>query len=317
MLRSNRMYDVCFRAMKGLPLPARKLTQLLIESVMARLICTNAVIVCSYVWMSNHVHMQVVSQDISALTHFHERLKKQLTDLLKRLLSLTHLNLWDNRTSLPQVLDLTSAIERIVYTYLNPVRAGIVSSIDDYEGCNTWREFLTAPASIDTFIEKEVPWVTAPDVPQLSQENPGIPEEKRVITHISDKAHQRSTYKLRVYPFKWLKVFGVTTPEQIEQIRSQIVKMVRDEEKRLAPKKRPLRRLDGFVATERYKPKKRERGIFMLASTQARRGAYLRQFRAFCARCKECFELMKQGATQIPWPPECFIPPAPRLCNVL
>jgi hypothetical protein len=316
MLRSNRMYDICFRAMQGLPLPTRNLTQLLIESVMARLICTHAVVVCSYVWMSNHVHMQVLSLDITDLTHFHERLKKQLTDLLKRLLSLQHLSLWRSRTSLPEVLDLQAAIERIVYTYLNPVRAGIVRSIDQYVGCNTWKEFLEAPASIDAFVEKEVPWVTAYDVPALSQENPGIPEEQRVVRHIRDRARHRSTFKLRVYPFKWLKAFGITDPVQIERIRAQIIKKVRDEEKNLAPKKDPVRRLDGFVVTDRYKPEKWERQVFMYGSTKSGRRAFLSVYRAFCKQCEECYALLKQGAKQIPWPPECFIPPAPKLCNV-
>jgi REP element-mobilizing transposase RayT len=283
---------------------------------MARLICTHAVIVCSYVWMSNHVHMQIISQDIADFTHFHERLKKQLTDLLKRLVSITHLNLWEKRTSVPEVLDLRAAIRRIVYTYLNPVRAGIVSSIDHYQGCNTWSDFLAAPASIDSFVEKEVPWIKATDIPPLSQENPGLPEERRAIREINDKAQGRSTFKLRVYPFRWLKAFGVTRPEQIERIRALIIQMVRDGEKKLAPRKEPNRRLDGFVVTDRYKPKKRERRIFMFASTKARRLKHLLEYRHFCRICDACYELMKQGVKQIPWPRECFIPPAPKLCNV-
>jgi hypothetical protein len=60
MLRSRRMYDLCFRAIQGLPLPARSLTNFLIQSIMVRLIFTEQVIVCNYVWMANHVHMQLV-----------------------------------------------------------------------------------------------------------------------------------------------------------------------------------------------------------------------------------------------------------------
>jgi hypothetical protein len=68
MPRSKKMYDLCFRSLRGLPLPARALTTLLIESIMGRLLRTEAIIVCSYVWMSNHVHMQVFSLDCQALT---------------------------------------------------------------------------------------------------------------------------------------------------------------------------------------------------------------------------------------------------------
>jgi hypothetical protein len=67
MLRSRRMYDICFRALQGLPLPARSLTTFLIESIMGRLIATEQVILCNYVWMANHLHMQIYSLDSSAL----------------------------------------------------------------------------------------------------------------------------------------------------------------------------------------------------------------------------------------------------------
>ena len=110
MLRSKRMYDVCFRAVEGLPLPARNLTKLIIESIIARLIKAENVVVCSYVWMANHPHIQLYSLDLTALTNFHERLKKRLTDHLKRLLGLSRLRLWDDRSTLAEVLDLDAGI---------------------------------------------------------------------------------------------------------------------------------------------------------------------------------------------------------------
>jgi hypothetical protein len=42
-----------------LPLPARALTRLLIETMIGRLLRTGVIIVCGYVWMNNHAHMQV------------------------------------------------------------------------------------------------------------------------------------------------------------------------------------------------------------------------------------------------------------------
>ena len=128
--------------------------------------------------------MQVFSLDCAALTRFHERLKKRLTDFLKRLLSLSQLNLWDNRTNIGEVLDLEAAIARVVYTYLNPVRAGLVRSIDEYSGCNTWKEFISVPADVNAIVEKEVLWVLATDIEPLSQENPGLSEERTLINTV-------------------------------------------------------------------------------------------------------------------------------------
>jgi len=95
MYRSRRMYEMCFRAKQGLPLPARRLTILLLQSIMARLLRTEQVIVCAFVWMANHPHMQLYSLDASALRGFHGGLKKRITDFLKRLLGRGTLSLWD------------------------------------------------------------------------------------------------------------------------------------------------------------------------------------------------------------------------------
>lgn len=317
MLRSKRMYDLCFRSLQGLPLPARALTALLIESVMGRLLRSEAVIVCGYVWMSNHVHMQLFSLDCAALTHFHERLKKRLTDFLKRLLGLSHLRLWDTRTTVGEVLDLEAAIARVVYTYLNPVRAGLVRSIDEYAGCNTWKEFLAVPADVNAVVEKDVPWILATDITPLSQENPGLSEERSLIHSLQEKASLREHNTIRVMPLKWLEAFNVVDPIDIEKIRRRIIAEVRDEEARLAIKKEHSRRLDGFIVDDRHIPKRKERKVFMYGSCREIRLAFLETFRAFIRQCADCYRLMRQGYKDVPWPAECFKPPIPRLCNAI
>jgi hypothetical protein len=310
------MYDICFRAIQGLPLPARSLTNFLIQSIMARLIFTEQVILCNYVWMANHVHMQAVSLDSNAFTNFHGQLKKRLSDFLKRLLALPHLTLWAERSNIGEVLDLDAAIERVVYSFLNPVRAKLVRSIDNYKGLNTWKEFLSSKADLNTVIEKEVPWVLAPDLEPLSQRNPSWSEERRVLEDLQEKASSRETHTLRIYPFKWLEAFGISDPDEIEKIRTKIVSKVREEEAKLAPQKEPVQRIEGFVVTDEYIPTKKERRVFMYGSTLARRLAHLDLYRWFVGQCRYCYQLMKEGCTSIPWPPGCFIPPAPQLLNV-
>jgi hypothetical protein len=321
MLLSKRLYDICFRAIQGLPLPARPLTALLIESIMARILVTEQVIVCGYVWMANHPHIQLFSLDSAAMTRFHGRVKKRLTDFIKRLLGLSHLTLWDSRSTVGEVLDLEAAIERIVYAFLNPVRAKLVRSIDHYTGCNTWKEFLSAPADLNAVIEKEVPWILATDIEPLSRSNPSWAEEHRVIEDLRQKASVRQTNTLRVHPFRWLEAYGIKDPEAIERIRTRIVALVRQGESELAAEfiseKGPIQRREGYLVTDQYKPPPKQRSVFMYGSSRKGRQQHLEKRRWFNKRCRKCFDLMKQGARDIPWPPGCFIPPAPLRCNAL
>jgi hypothetical protein len=311
------MYELCFRAVQGLPLPARELTTLLLQSIMARLLRAQDVVVCCFVWMGNHPHMQLYSLDAEGLRNFHGGLKKRITDFLKRLLDLPRLSVWDVGDSVSEILDLDAAVERIVYTFLNPVRAKQCRSIDTYKGFSSWKEFLSAPACVNACIEQEVPWILATDLEPLSDENPSHSEERRVVQETRKKAASRETHTLRVYPFKWLEVFNITEPEAIEAIRQRIIRRVREREAELAGAKLPAERLEGFVVTDRYLPPRKERRVFMYGSTREIRVAHLTIFDQFLRACRKCYELMKIGAQQIPWPPECFVPPAPRLCNVL
>jgi hypothetical protein len=314
---SKHLFDICFRAVQGLPLPARPLTALLIESILARILATEQVILCGYVWMANHPHIQVFSLDSSALCRFHGRVKKRLTDFLKRLLGLSHLLLWDSRTTIGEVLDLDAAIDRIVYAFLNPVRAKLVRSIDEYNGCNTWKEFLSAPADLHAVIEKEVPWILATDLGPLSHSNPSEAEEMRIIQRLKNKAASREAHVLRIHPFRWLEAFGIRCPEEIERVRARIVARVREGEAALAPQINPSNRIEGYVVTNDYTPPPRERMVFMYGSTPENRVNHLENRRWIEKQCNECFQLMRQGAASIPWPPGCFAPPAPILYNSL
>lgn len=314
---SKRLFDVCFRALQGLPLPARPLSTLLIESIIARVLASEQVIVCGYVWMANHPHMQLFSLDACALARFHGRVKKRITDFLKRLLGLSHLTLWDSRSTFGEVLDLEAAIQRVVYAFLNPVRAKLASSIDHYTGCNTWKEFLTAPADLHAVIEKEVPWILATDIEPLSQSNPSWGEEQRVIEDLKRKASARQTHTLKIHPFRWLEVYGIRSAEEIERVRTRIIALVREGEAELASEKEPVQRREGFVVTDVYKPPPKERSVFMYGSTLAKRLLHLEERRRFDKLCRQCFDLLKQGAMNIPWPPGCFIPPAPIRYNAL
>jgi hypothetical protein len=215
------------------------------------------------------------------------------------------------------VLDLEAAIERLVYTYLNPAQAGLINSIDHFRGCDTWREFMNAPADVNAVVERDVPWILATDIEPLSRENPSLREEQAAVAAIREQASTRITNKLRVMPCKWLEAFKITDPVEIERIRRRIISRVRDEEAKIARTHAPARGVDEFIVTDLYVPKKRGRKVFMYSSCRNLRSAFLEIFRVFINRCTECYELMKRGATDVPWPPECFKPPAPRLCNVI
>ena len=76
MYRSKAVYELCFRAREGLPLPARPIINLILQSALARTQRDNKVNLCTLVWMSNHPHLIIESLDTDKLKKFYGSLKR-------------------------------------------------------------------------------------------------------------------------------------------------------------------------------------------------------------------------------------------------
>jgi len=322
MFGSRKVYQLCFRARKGLPLPARPLIKLILESAMARTQRDDKVIICNYVWMANHPHISLVSLDVNALKAFYGELKKRITDMLKRLLGLERLHLWeDKEPRVIELLDLEKAITDHVYYFLNPANAGLVDSIDDYPGLSTWRAFCSCEPSVNAKVEYSVPWIRLPSLPALPSNNPSAAQEAQVIRQL--RADNKSLETLVIYPLAWLKVFGITDAEEIQDIRLRIIQRVRDGEKDLREKRaKDGKRILGKERLEResikengYQSKKQERSIYFLSSIAELRIAMCARFQEFCERCRECYLLMCRGVKDVVWPDGAFVPPIPPMVN--
>jgi hypothetical protein len=137
-----------------------------------------------------------------------------------------------------------------VYSYLNPVRAGLCRTIDEYEGCNSWHEFLTAPADVNARIEITLPLIRTRDLCALSDRDPDVEEERGLIDRIISRARRRASVTLVIEPFRWLKSFGVTSPERVAWVREQIVKGVRKGEAEEAEKRRKAAEAEQARETE-------------------------------------------------------------------
>jgi hypothetical protein len=274
--------------------------------------------------MPNHPHILVISKDVSALKNFYGELKKRITDMLKRLLGLESLHLWEDKgVRVMQILDLEKAKRQLAYYFLNPVNAGLVDSIDHYPGESTWRAFCICEPHVDAFVETGVPWIRLPSIPALSTPTPSIGEETRVINQIKGENKAKESFK--VHPFAWLKVFGITDPVEIEAIRREIIELVRTGEQ-LAREQRQKERkgirgaikliIEGITLSG-HKSSKRGRSVFFLSSIKELRIGFHAKYRDFCERCRECYLLACRGVKELVWPDGAFVPPILPLVNPL
>jgi len=98
------------------------------------------------------------------------------------------------------------------------------------------------------------------------------------MNYLERCAANRETHTIKIMPFKWLEAFKIVDPVQIESIRRRIICLIRDEEARLASSRAPAQKMEGFVVTDEYLPRKKERKIFMYGSTREIRLEFLSLF---------------------------------------
>lgn len=88
------------------------------ESVLARAQRDNKVCICHDIWNGSHAHLMHIAYDAQQFFNFLSEVQKQITEKIRRLLGVKHLNIWEGAPTVAQVLDLGEMIERL--SYLTP-----------------------------------------------------------------------------------------------------------------------------------------------------------------------------------------------------
>jgi hypothetical protein len=197
---------------------------------------------------------------------------------------------------------------------MNPVRAGLVRSIDDYPGLNTWEAFTTCEPDIDATFKISAHWMPSSALEPLPESNMLSPRADRNMVNNIRESDKAVEYELEIKPMKWLAAFGITNPEDIERIRQTVIRRVREEEREV--EKERIDKSMPFIGAERLKqqeyfrphtPKEKGPRISLICGDDARRPTLLEQLSQIRQRCKECYLALKQGLDH-EWPPGTFIP---------
>jgi hypothetical protein len=313
----DTLYEVVPRAKEGLPLPPNQTSNQLLAGILGRTQRDEKVTLCNFVEMNSHSHQHVIPNDPYKLTKFYMEYQKKITDSVRKLTKLKSLELWEDRPSVIKVVQLEDVIRRIIYLFLNPAKAGLVESIDQYPGLSSWQAFKTCEPSIDATYKIKAYWTPASVIEPLPTNNKLSPFEDQAMAKRLRAKKSTIEYDLVIQPFAWLKIYGITNPREIEAIRQRIITAVYAEESALA-KKRQDEELSA-IGAEKLKrqqylrphtPKKKERRIFVICADNELRPKIIANHRETARKHKKCSENLRNGIPQ-EWPPGTFIPWGP------
>ena len=318
----NTLYEIVPRAREGLPLPPNEVTNQLLTGILARTQRDEKVTLCNFVEMNNHVHQHCIPNAPEKHTKFYMEYQKKVTDTVRRLTKRSRLNLWEKRPSVIQLAELEDAVQRLVYIFLNPAKASLEKSIDDYPGLTTWKAFTTCEASVDAEVRVKAYWTPVSCLESLPAGNRISPACEKAMAARLRESEDTVQYELVIKPLAWLKIYGVTNPSRIEKIRQRIISEVYAGEAKLA--KERLERGHAVIGAQRLRhqeylklhtPKKKARNIFLICGNHSLRPTLIKVFQDIFAACRKCYLALKAGLPH-EWPPGTFIPwVPPRVCR--
>jgi hypothetical protein len=324
MSRENRyyeprqVYEIVSRTKAHQPFPPTELSNEILAGILGRALGALRIILCHFVFMANHDHHLALSEDGEGLSNFYRDIKKHMTDAVKVLASLEQLNMWQDRSNVMHIPLLRDILRKILYIYANPVVAGLVDSIDDYPGLNSWKAFLECAPRIDACVRVRARYYRK----QALEKLPALPEDG-VLSAAEDLQRVEQLRGLKkavepaevvVYPFAWLALFNITEPEQIQRIRDTIVRLVRRKEARLREQRaRSGQRVMGAERLKRAQymgemiPKKHHRQVSVSCSDRVLRVKLIDFRKRLQEECKVLYRRARKGEVVL-WPDGVFIP---------
>jgi len=322
VIRANTFYEIVPRARETLPLPPTETTNQLLAGILARTQRDEKVTLCNFVEMNSHTHQHVIPDNPNQHVKFYMEYQKKVTDSIRKLTNLRRLQLWEGRPSVIMLAELQDGINRMVYLFCNPAKAGLVASIDQYPGLNTWEAFKTCEPSVDAEVRTRAHWTPVSLLKPLPEGSRLSPANDREMAKQMRETEGTLEYELVVKPLAWLRAYGVTDPKQIEDIRQSIIRRVYAQEAELA--KDRLEEGKPILGAERLKqqpylrphtPKKKERRISVICANDVVRPQIIASQKDITRQHRGCYQALKEGRPH-EWPPGTFIPwVPPKVCR--
>lgn len=126
---------------------------------------------------------------------------------------------------------------------------------------------------------------------------------------------------LKLYPNAWMKVFGLTDEDVAAENRTILEDVEAREAAARARRKENKKMVKGAKALCReainmtYLPDEDGKRIYVYAKCKEIRIRMIQEYKAFCERCRWCWEEYKKGNTSVEWPPGAFVPAPPLRMN--
>lgn len=316
MFLNRSVYFVTNRTAEGLPFVPNAYINALLKGVLARAMHKYpGVVVSHFLFLPNHYHgVLVTKEEPSEIRNFMNYVDGELAKLIARILNKRHYKVWSAPYHAALLATPDSVIEKIAYTYLNPVAPHFIRKAEEWRGVSSWQAFVSGTA-------ETAKWIRPKYVGPL----PNAQFTARSIRSLMDGLEDLPcpSYNLNFEPFAWKECFSETRASSNEQLRNDILVRIREGEGRYERERRTKKiNVIGAEAMaqqnvhKRYKPAKFGRRVYCICSCPVLRKQLIEMYREFCNKCEAAWNAWKRGEFGAKYPPGAFLPPRPPPANV-
>ncbi|MDZ4786645.1 MAG: transposase [bacterium] len=290
--------------------PANSLVNEIVKSTLASAQKHHPVEVSHIIVQSTHVHFTATVVDPNDIRGFMERFKTESAHRINRLLGKKKRTIWCEGYDSTIILDLEKAIEKIVYIYINPIKDGLVESIDHYPGISSW-EFLNKQKT--TFATYFIP---RDAVRKLEDRILSREDYERERRHLLLKK-KRTSFKIDINA--WMKVFNITDLEEQKEINQKIVEAVREKENEYR-ENRQFEKKTVLGVTKLLKerpgstfiPNREGRKTFCISSDKKIRISFIQSIKELISQARSVLLEWRKGNFQTPYPIGLYPPSLPK-----
>ena len=277
---------------EGLPFIPCILINAIMEGIIARAQSLYGQELIAYCFMANHLHLMIRVTSPKQAYQFVGFVKSESAKAINQLLGRGSHTVWQEGFDSPIILTSDKVIEKIVYIYLNPVKARLVNTIDEYPGLSSWKALTTGK------LTRSVKWIRRATIKKLAKVAMTYSEQLEVLTKLRKANDTR--HDLTITPYKFIESFKDMCHFKSEVIEREIVRRVRtgeDEYKKLNPDVMGVRKITRQAINAPYDSKRAGQHTIFLSSDIDLRVTALTWHKYKSKKAKAAWETLQYGLT--------------------
>ena len=306
----NMPYEICTSVRSGLPLVATDYMKFLIEGILASAQTLFPVTICHYVVMANHIHLIIVVENPEHVHQFMRHFKTELSHAINRLLGKTGESFWVDGYDSVIILSPEKLLERMEYIYLNPQRAGLVRTIQEYPGLHTYSALSSERTEIAA---KKISRDALGELPQRVLTK----AERQHLAHTLSEG-KGAEYSLVVEPWAWLKCFSSSWKR--EELYRNFQLRIAEKERSIALEKKTVlgaHALESQDIRTPYKSKRRGKKMLCLSDCPRQRSSVINFLKTQTTKARDDYQRRKAGDRNALPTPVFFLPGGALLANLV